>query len=67
MPDSETHDPAEKQIKLLRVAGVAEAADEPLDIENLAPELGASVSNLREKIEYLEGVGNNLKSSKPLA
>jgi hypothetical protein len=57
MPDSETYDPAEKLIKLLQVAGVAEAAGEPLDIESLAPELGASVSNVREKIEHLEGIG----------
>jgi len=57
MPDSESPDKPEKLIKLLEVVGVTAAAGEPLDVGNLAPELKASVSSLREEIEHLEGVG----------
>jgi hypothetical protein len=47
----------ERQIRLLQLAGMAAAAREPLDVEELSRELGISAFGVRETVGYLEGVG----------
>jgi hypothetical protein len=47
----------ERQIRLLQLAGVAAAAREPLDLEDLSRDLGVSAFEVHEMVGYLEGVG----------
>ena len=47
----------ERQIRLLQLAGVAAAAREPLDVEDLSRDLGISAVEVHELVGYLEGVG----------
>jgi hypothetical protein len=48
---------SEKSQSLLRAVGMAEAADEPVDLDSLADELSTSVETIRFELDQLQGMG----------
>src|SRR5215217_3123252 len=48
---------SDKSQTLLQAVGMAEAADEPIDLDSLADELSTSVETIRFELDQLQGMG----------
>jgi hypothetical protein len=48
---------SEKSQSLLQAVGMAEAADEPIDLDSLADELSTSIETIRFELAQLQGIG----------